>query len=175
VYGYWRRCCSGVYAGLEAGAAWSDTGWTFPFVESFNTTREQHFATHPNEAVVGGQVGVNLQIGGIVLGGELAGGLRGARDADRPGHVRSEPVQDVRLRPVDGYRACRHSLRGFSVVRQGRLRQRPCRLRRVLSGHWRQRGSKPPRGRPGQAGSAASAAAWYSGSNTTMSTFPPHA
>jgi hypothetical protein len=28
---------SGVYSGLQAGGAWGDTGWTFPFVESFKT------------------------------------------------------------------------------------------------------------------------------------------
>jgi outer membrane immunogenic protein len=70
-------CCaqptwSGVYAGVQAGGAWGDTGWTFPFVESFNTVPEQHFSTSPGGALVGGQLGVNQHIGGILLGGELA-------------------------------------------------------------------------------------------------------
>ena len=70
-------CCaaptwSGVYAGFQAGGAWSDTGWTFPFVESFNTAPGQHFATQPGGGLAGGQVGFNQQFGGIVLGGELA-------------------------------------------------------------------------------------------------------
>jgi len=71
------NCCqaptwSGVYAGFQAGGAWSDTGWTFPFVESFNTVPGQHFSTSPSGALVGGQLGVNQQFGGILLGGELA-------------------------------------------------------------------------------------------------------
>jgi outer membrane immunogenic protein len=70
-------CCaaptwSGVYAGFQAGGAWSDTGWTFPFVESFNSASGQHFATQPGGGLAGGQVGFNQQFGGIVLGGELA-------------------------------------------------------------------------------------------------------
>jgi outer membrane immunogenic protein len=70
-------CCaaptwSGVYAGFQAGGAWSDTGWTFPFAESFNTAPGQHFATQPGGGLAGGQVGFNQQLGGIVLGGELA-------------------------------------------------------------------------------------------------------
>jgi outer membrane immunogenic protein len=70
-------CCaaptwSGVYAGFQAGGAWSDTGWTFPFVESFNTAPGQHFSASPGGGLAGGQVGFNQQLGGIVLGGELA-------------------------------------------------------------------------------------------------------
>jgi outer membrane immunogenic protein len=70
-------CCqtptwSGVYAGFQAGGAWGDTGWTFPFVESFNTAPGQHFSVSPGGALVGGQFGINQQLGGIVLGGELA-------------------------------------------------------------------------------------------------------
>jgi outer membrane immunogenic protein len=70
-------CCdaptwSGVYAGFQAGGAWGDTGWTFPFVESFNTVPGQHFSTSPGGALAGGQLGFNQQLGGIVLGGEVA-------------------------------------------------------------------------------------------------------
>jgi outer membrane immunogenic protein len=70
-------CCeappwSGVYAGFQAGGAWSDTGWTFPFVESFNTAPAQHISVSPSGALAGGQLGINQQIGGILLGGELA-------------------------------------------------------------------------------------------------------
>jgi len=74
-------CCaaptwSGVYAGFAAGAAFADTGWGFPFVESFNTAPGQHFATRPDGGLAGGQVGINQQLGqqlgGIVLGAELA-------------------------------------------------------------------------------------------------------
>ncbi len=70
-------CCSaptwsGVYAGFQAGGGWSDTAWTFPFVESFNSAPGQHFTTRPNGGLAGGQAGVNWQMGGIVFGGELA-------------------------------------------------------------------------------------------------------
>jgi outer membrane immunogenic protein len=70
-------CCnaptwSGVYAGFQAGGAWGDTGWSFPFVESFNTVPGQRFSVSPGGALVGGQVGINQQLGGILLGGELA-------------------------------------------------------------------------------------------------------
>jgi outer membrane immunogenic protein len=71
-------CCeaptwSGIYAGFQAGGAWGgDMGWTFPFVESYNSAPGQHFSTSPGGALVGGQVGINHQIGDIVIGGELA-------------------------------------------------------------------------------------------------------
>ena len=71
------RCCevptwSGVYAGLQAGGAWSDTGWTFPFAESFNATAGQRFSTSLDGALVGGQLGINQQIGGLLVGAELS-------------------------------------------------------------------------------------------------------
>jgi outer membrane immunogenic protein len=70
-------CCdaptwSGVYAGFQAGGAWGDTGWSFPFVESFNSVPGQRFSASPGGALVGGQIGINQQLGGILLGGELA-------------------------------------------------------------------------------------------------------
>jgi opacity protein-like surface antigen len=71
------NCCyaptwSGVYAGFQAGGAWGDTGWSFPFAESFNTLPGQRFSVSPDGALVGAQLGVNQQFGGILLGGELA-------------------------------------------------------------------------------------------------------
>jgi outer membrane immunogenic protein len=71
------RCCevptwSGVYAGFQAGGAWSDTGWTFPFADSFSTAAGQHFSTSLDGALVGGQVGINQQIGGLLVGAELS-------------------------------------------------------------------------------------------------------
>jgi outer membrane immunogenic protein len=63
---------SGVYAGFQAGGVWGDTGWTFPFVESFNSAPGQNFATRPSGGLAGGQLGFNRQFGGIVVGGELA-------------------------------------------------------------------------------------------------------
>jgi len=72
-----NRCCevptwSGVYAGFQAGGAWSDTGWTFPFADSFNAAAGQRFTTNLDGAVVGGQLGINQQIGGLLLGAELS-------------------------------------------------------------------------------------------------------
>jgi outer membrane immunogenic protein len=63
---------SGVYAGFQAGGAWSDTGWAFPFLETFNTAPGQHFATSPSGPLFGGQAGINRQFGGVVLGAEIA-------------------------------------------------------------------------------------------------------
>jgi outer membrane immunogenic protein len=63
---------SGVYVGFQAGGAWSDTGWTFPLVESFNGAQGQNFATHPSGGLAVGQLGFNRQFGDIVVGGELA-------------------------------------------------------------------------------------------------------
>ena len=70
-------CCeaptwSGVYAGFHAGGAWGDTGWTFPFAETFNTAAGQHFSTSPEGAIVGGHVGINRQFGFFLIGGELS-------------------------------------------------------------------------------------------------------
>jgi outer membrane immunogenic protein len=71
-----NRCCevptwSGVYAGFQAGGAWSDTGWTFPFADSFSAAPGQHFSTNLDGALFGGQLGINQQIGGLLLGAEL--------------------------------------------------------------------------------------------------------
>jgi outer membrane immunogenic protein len=70
-------CCeaptwSGVYAGFNAGGGWADTGWTFPFVETFNTASGQHFSTSPQGAIVGMQAGINYQIGYFLLGAEAS-------------------------------------------------------------------------------------------------------
>jgi outer membrane immunogenic protein len=72
-----NRCCevptwSGVYAGFQAGGAWSDTGWAFPFAESFNAAAGQRFSTNLDGALVGGQLGINQQIGALLLGAELS-------------------------------------------------------------------------------------------------------
>jgi opacity protein-like surface antigen len=72
-----NRCCevatwSGVYAGFQAGGAWSDTGWTFPFADSFSATPGQRFSTNLDGALVGGQLGINQQIGRLLLGAELS-------------------------------------------------------------------------------------------------------
>lgn len=70
-------CCdaptwSGVYAGFQAGGAWGDTGWSFPFADTFNAVPGQRFSVSPGGALVGGQLGINQQFGGMLLGGELA-------------------------------------------------------------------------------------------------------
>jgi outer membrane immunogenic protein len=72
-----EHCCevptwSGVYVGFQAGGAWSDTGWTFPFADSFSGAAGQHFSTSPDGALVGGQLGINQQIGGLLLGAEVS-------------------------------------------------------------------------------------------------------
>ena len=63
---------SGVYAGFQAGGAWGDTGWSFPFAEPFNSIPGQRFSVNPGGGLAGGQLGINWQFGGILLGGELA-------------------------------------------------------------------------------------------------------
>ena len=68
-------CCesptwSGVYAGFYAGGAWADTGWSFPFVETYNTAPGQHFSTSPQGAIVGMQAGINYQMGVFLVGAE---------------------------------------------------------------------------------------------------------
>jgi outer membrane immunogenic protein len=70
-------CCesptwSGVYAGFHAGGAWADTGWTFPFVETYNTAQGQHFTTNPQGAIVGGHLGYNHQFGAFLIGAEIS-------------------------------------------------------------------------------------------------------
>src|SRR5262249_23052487 len=70
-------CCesptwSGLYAGFYAGGGWADTGWTFPFVETFNTTPGQHFSTSPQGGIVGMQAGINYQIGYFLVGAEAS-------------------------------------------------------------------------------------------------------
>ena len=70
-------CCeaptwSGVYAGFHAGGAWADTGWAFPFVETYNTAPWQHFSTKPQGAIVGGQLGYNHQFGAFLIGAEIS-------------------------------------------------------------------------------------------------------
>ena len=70
-------CCepptwSGVYAGFHAGGAWGDTGWTFPFVETYSTLPGQHFTTNPQGAIVGGQLGYNHQFGAFLIGAEIS-------------------------------------------------------------------------------------------------------
>ena len=70
-------CCasptwSGVYAGFNAGGAWADAEWTFPFVETYNTAPGQHFSTSPQGAIVGMQAGVNYQMGVFLAGGEVS-------------------------------------------------------------------------------------------------------
>jgi outer membrane immunogenic protein len=92
-------CCSeptwsGVYAGFNAGGAWADAQWTFPFVEAFNTAPLQHFSTSPQGAIVGMQAGVNYQMGVFLVGAEatfagsnmvetLTGPVTAALPADR--------------------------------------------------------------------------------------------
>ena len=68
-------CCesptwSGAYAGFNAGGAWADAEWTFPFVENYNTAPGQHFSTSPQGAIVGMQAGVNYQVGVFLVGAE---------------------------------------------------------------------------------------------------------
>ena len=70
-------CCepptwSGVYAGFNAGGAWADTDWTFPFAETFNTAPGQHFSTSPHGAIAGMQAGINYQIGYFLVGAEAS-------------------------------------------------------------------------------------------------------
>jgi outer membrane immunogenic protein len=70
-------CCesptwSGVYAGFYAGGAWADTGWSFPFVETFNTAPGQHFSMSPQGAIAGMQAGINYQMGVFLVGAEAS-------------------------------------------------------------------------------------------------------
>src|SRR5262249_7403756 len=70
-------CCdpfvwTGVYLGIQAGAAWGDTRWTFPAVESFNTVSGQNFLISESAPIFGGYVGANYQIHNLVLGAEFS-------------------------------------------------------------------------------------------------------
>jgi outer membrane immunogenic protein len=70
-------CCepfvwTGVYVGIQAGAAWGDPRWTFPTVESFNTVPAQNFSITQSGPIFGGHVGGNYQIHNLVLGAEFS-------------------------------------------------------------------------------------------------------
>src|SRR5262245_17767088 len=104
-------CCepptwSGAYAGFHAGGAWADTGWTFPFVETYNTAPGQHFTTNPQGAIVGGQLGYNHQFGVWLIGAEISYAvsnmketLRGPVAADFRDEAGSKHLSDL-LSPV---------------------------------------------------------------------------
>src|SRR5262249_15054308 len=70
-------CCepfvwTGVYLGIQAGAAWGEPRWSFPFLESFNTAAGENISVSASGAAFGGHIGGNYQIGNIVLGAEVA-------------------------------------------------------------------------------------------------------
>jgi outer membrane immunogenic protein len=72
------ECCigppvwTGIYAGVQAGGAFSNPHWTFPFVESFNTGTGQNFGTSASGTILGGHLGFNYQIRSLVLGAEVS-------------------------------------------------------------------------------------------------------
>ena len=69
---------TGVYIGIHGGAAWSKSGWTFPFVGNFNPVAGQNFPISADGTLLGGHLGINYQIWRFVLGAEASytfGGL----------------------------------------------------------------------------------------------------
>jgi outer membrane immunogenic protein len=69
---------SGFYVGLHFGGVWSDTSWSFPFAESFNTVAGQSFSFSRDGALIGGQLGFNYQISPyFLIGAELTGAFAG--------------------------------------------------------------------------------------------------
>src|SRR5215813_12530098 len=71
-------CCerpplwTGVYVGLLAGGAWSQSSWSFPFAESFTTLPGQSFSQAASGALWGGHIGVNYQWQRFVVGAEVS-------------------------------------------------------------------------------------------------------
>jgi opacity protein-like surface antigen len=63
-----RASWTGLYLGLQAGAAWSDTDWTGPA----NFFGVSTFSTTPDGGLFGGHIGYNLQMGPWVLGAEVS-------------------------------------------------------------------------------------------------------
>jgi outer membrane immunogenic protein len=75
---------SGVYFGAHVGATWSNTSWTFPFLEAFNTAAGQSFPVSWDTGVAGGHLGLNYQFNHFLIGaetsytfGDLSGGVMG--------------------------------------------------------------------------------------------------
>jgi outer membrane immunogenic protein len=67
-------CCepfvwTGVYLGIQVGAAWSDPRWT---VDSLNTVSGKSFSISESGPIFGGYIGGNYQIHNWVLGAEWA-------------------------------------------------------------------------------------------------------
>jgi outer membrane immunogenic protein len=61
---------SGIYVGANGGYGWGDAEWDFPR-SNYYTTRPSSFDTSPSGALVGGQIGINRQIGSYVFGVEV--------------------------------------------------------------------------------------------------------
>src|SRR5262249_33702610 len=58
---------SGVYIGANAGGGWSDMNWNFPVTQFFGFAGNA-FETRPKGGLVGGQIGINKQIGPWLFG-----------------------------------------------------------------------------------------------------------
>jgi outer membrane immunogenic protein len=67
-------CCepfvwTGVYLGIQAGAAWGDPHWT---IDNLNTASGKSFSISASGPIFGGYVGANYQIHNLVLGAEFS-------------------------------------------------------------------------------------------------------
>jgi outer membrane immunogenic protein len=67
-------CCepfvwTGVYLGIQAGAAWGDPRWT---IDSLNTASGKNFSISESGPIFGGYIGGNYQIHNLVLGAEFS-------------------------------------------------------------------------------------------------------
>ena len=65
---------SGLYVGVHGGGAWSKSDWNFnPGDNWFNQVNPQKaLSFDTNDYIVGGHIGVNHQIGQIVVGAEVS-------------------------------------------------------------------------------------------------------
>jgi outer membrane immunogenic protein len=69
---------SGIYVGANAGFGWGDTSWRSNLDTDIATAGES-FATHPSGALAGGHIGINKQMGSLVLGAEFTGDWSGMK------------------------------------------------------------------------------------------------
>jgi outer membrane immunogenic protein len=63
---------SGLYVGVNAGYAWSDTDWVFPPPGNFFGPAGTTFSSDSSGGLVGGHIGVQHQWGNIVAGAEVS-------------------------------------------------------------------------------------------------------
>lgn len=65
---------SGVYVGVHGGGAWSETDWNFNPADNWfsQVNPQQALRFDADDYIVGGHIGVNHQIGQIVIGAELS-------------------------------------------------------------------------------------------------------